>query len=359
MILRQLVANSRPLLRSASGATRLLGSRFPRWVGIVVWTSIALAWALRIVIQQFDPLPSWLYDWHVYAAAAKGLVEGTLYHVPLHSAFPLPVEVFNYPPLSAFVAAPLLLLSDQVAGTLWVATNVAAEGIAAILVARLLRLSDAVVWAGVAFFIFSFNPWGWLELVGNNTPLVLLLVAGFARYHTAGHQRRAGALLGIAIGMKLWPAALLPLLLRERRWSSLLVVGGIIFAAGVATVAWLGSGVIGPLVGALQVRGTITQDNPVYGITWLSQNIDWWPSWGGSVIAAALAFIPANGRLGLGLGILAGMAAVPNLWRQYLSTVFVGLLLVAFGLWGRWRDRDTVDGRLRVRWPRWVPLRRG
>jgi hypothetical protein len=336
---------------------RLFAGRFARWADIVVWTSIALVWALRLVIQQFHPLPAWLYDWHVYAAAAKELVDRTLYYVPLHSAFPLPVEVFNYPPLSGFVAAPLLLLPDQVAGTLWVAANVAAEGIAAVLVARLLRLSNAVAWAGIAFFIFSFNPWGWLELLGNNTPLVLLLVAGFAHYHTAGHQRRAGVLLGVAIGMKLWPLALLPLLLRERRWSSLLVVGGIVLATGVATVAWLGFGVIGPLIDALEFRVTISSD--IYGITWLSHNIDWWPSWGGYAIAAVLAFIPAKGRLGLGLGILAGMAAVPNLWRHYLSTVFVGLLLVAFGLRGRWQGQDRVDETLRARWPRWIPVRRG
>jgi hypothetical protein len=44
-----------------------------------------------------------------------------------------------------------------------------------------------------------------------------------------------------------------------------------------------------------------------------------------------LVLIPARGRLGLGLGILAGMAAVPNLWRHYLPTVAVGFLLLAFG----------------------------
>jgi hypothetical protein len=323
---------------------RFSAARVLRWVGIVAWIASLLAWAARLVGQQFIPQPTWLYDWHVYAAAATGLVERTLYYAPLESSFLLPVTVFNYPPLSALAVVPLLVLPDQLAGTLFVAANIAAMAVAAVITARLLRVSEGVAWAGIGFYVFTFNPWAWLALLGNNTPLVLLLVVAFAHFHLTGQGGRAGVLLGMAIGMKLWPAALLPLLLRERRWRSLIWAAGISAAVGLATVAWLGPEVIGPAVEAARSRGVIKPENPVFGVTWLRENVDWWPSWGGYAIAAALALIPARGRLGLGLGILAGMAAIPNLWRHYLPTVLVGFLLVAFGLKNRNRpDLERLD----------------
>jgi hypothetical protein len=91
--------------------------RWLRRAGIVAWASCVLAWTVQLTVQQFDPIPAWLYDWHVYAAAARGFLESTLYYEPLTSTFPLSVAVFNYPPLSALLVAPLLLLPDQVAGT--------------------------------------------------------------------------------------------------------------------------------------------------------------------------------------------------------------------------------------------------
>jgi hypothetical protein len=316
-----------------------------RWVGIAAWAASLLAWAIRLTVEQFDPRPAWLYDWHVYAAGAEDLVQRSLYYVPLDSAFPIPVQEFNYPPLAALVAAPLLLLPDQVAGTLWVSANIAAMAAAAVVVARILRLSEGVAWAGIGFAVFSFNPWAWFALLGNNTPMVLLLVVSFASYHLAGQQGRAGVLLGVAIGLKLWPAFLLPLLLRERRRRSLVWAVGISAATGLAAIAWLGPEVLRPAWHALRSEATIQPGNLVFGVTWLRENIGWWPFWGGYAIAAVLVLIPARGRLGLGLGILAGMAAVPILWRHYLPTVAIGILLVAFGLRER-RHRDG-DGRER------------
>jgi hypothetical protein len=316
---------------SANDRGWMMATRSLRWIGPTAWVASVLAWTIQLIAQQSDPIPTWLYDWHVYAAAARAFLEGKLYYDQLTSTFLLPVVVFNYPPLSALVVAPLLFLPDQVAGTFWVAANIAAMGGAAILTARLLRLSEAIAWAGIGFFIFTFNPWSWLALLGNNTPLVLLLVLAFAHDHLRGRQGRAGVLLGIAIGLKLWPAALLPLVLRERHWRSLLVVVGISAAVGLATIAWLGPEVIGPAADSIRSRDDIKPGNPVFGITWLRENFDWWPSWGGYAIAALLVAIPVRGRIGIALGILAGMAAVPNLWRHYLPTVTVGFLLAAFG----------------------------
>jgi hypothetical protein len=133
-----------------------------------------------------------------------------------------------------------------------------------------------------------------------------------------------------------------------------MAVVGIVAVVGLATITWLEPAVVGPAVDSIRSRDDIKPGNVVFGITWLRESLDWWPSWGGYAIAAALAVIPARGRLGLGLGMLAGMAAVPNLWRHYLPTVAVGLLLVAFGI--RKGPQNAGKG-LGVNHWRWVQAR--
>ena len=63
-------------------------------------------WVDRFLSLLVAHSKGWLFDWHVYAAAAKDLVQGELYRVPLVSAFPIPVTGFNYPPGSALTAIP-------------------------------------------------------------------------------------------------------------------------------------------------------------------------------------------------------------------------------------------------------------
>ena len=66
---------------------------------------------------------------------------------------------------------------------------------------------------------------------------------------------------------------------------------------------------------------------------------------GGFAVAAILLAIPARRKIGLGLGILAGMAAVPNLWVHYVPTIIVGSLLIASGVYAarRTANFDAAD----------------
>jgi hypothetical protein len=92
-------------------------------------------------------------------------------------------------------------------------------------------------------------------------------------------------------------------------------------------------------VWALQVRAVVEPWNPVLFVSWLRETFAWWPVWAGFLIAAILVLIPAKGRVGIGLGILAGLAVVPNVWRPYAPTLIVAILLVIGGMWGQWRWR--------------------
>ena len=301
-----------------------------RVVGILGWAVGAGLWTAFLANQQFSPRFTWLEDWHVYESAGNQLLAHTLYRVPLESAYRLPLEVFNYPPLSAAVAVPFLPLPDQIAGTTWVALSLAAIAVVAFLTARMLGVRDVLAWSGVGFLAYTLHPWFILALLGNNTPLVLLAVAAFAHEHLAGRQRRAGFFLGVAIGLKLWPAMLIPLLLRERRWSSLIWAVSLVAISVAAAILWLGIDSIGPALSALGARDEVRGENIVLGFSWLREAFGV-PGWVAILAALALVAIPARGKLGIGLGILSGMAVVPNLWRTYLPTIIVGGLLAARG----------------------------
>ena len=97
---------------------------------------------------------------------------------------------------------------------------VAAVAAAVILTARIMRWSNPWLWAGALFFAIPSRTGASAALLGNNTPLVLLLVASFVAVHLAGRPVAGGVLLGVAIATKLWPATFLVVLARERDWRT-------------------------------------------------------------------------------------------------------------------------------------------
>jgi len=313
-----------------------------RIVQVGSWTLAAVIWLFFMTSQQFFPTEFWLLDWHVYSTGARDFWAGALYLTPLESNYQLPIGVFNYPPLSAIAVIPLLPLGDGLAGTLWVAINVAAVAATAVVVARVLGARHPLLWGGLGFLAYTLHPWVKLAFLGNNTPLVLLLVALFAEAHLAGRQGAAGAFLGIAVALKAWPIALVPLLVREGRWRSVAYAAAVVGMVALVTLGRLGTDAIGPALDALQAQAPIEPDNPVLFVSWLRVSQAWWPWWGGFAVAVAILALPAGGRVGIGLGILAGLAPIPNLWRTYLPTLVVAILFVFSGL-VRWPNRRAGE----------------
>lgn len=321
-------------------------SRLAPWSWIAAfafWGWAAWIWVDRYVRMPSDPVSNWLNDWHVYAAAARDFVRGDLYHVPLVSEFTIPVGAFNYPPGSAAIVVPFLALPDSVGGLLFVILNVVSIAAAAVLTMVIVDARPVWLWSGIVFFCYSFSGWSAAANHGNNTPLVLLFVAGAVASHVSNRAVLAGVLLGIAIALKLWPAALAVPLARERSWLTLGWAGGI--AAGITGggLIWLGGpAAVGPMISAFLIDIEPRQSHPLFLLTWLRVQTDWWPEWGGYAVAALLLLIPATGRLGYGVATFAGLAAIPNVWRHYLSTMVFAALLVISGLARRRRERDAV-----------------
>jgi hypothetical protein len=308
------------------------------WIpALALWVGAVLIWADRFRGQLRDPNNGWLFDWHVYAAGAHDLFAGTLYRLPLVSPYKIPVDEFNLPPGAALTAAPFIAFPDAVGGALWVALNIAALAAAAVLTARIVGLRPAWLWSGAAFFLFTVTGWSAAAYLGNNTNLVLLLVAGCITAHLASRSAMSGVLLGVAIASKLWPAALLVPLARERSWRTVAwAVGSAALILGVSLL-WLGGlDVIRPMIAALSLDVEPRPGQTLLAFTWLRIHTGWWPDWGGYVVALLILLIPSRGVTGYGIAILAGMAAIPNLWLHYVPTVVFGAVLAVQGRFRSW-----------------------
>jgi hypothetical protein len=242
------------------------------------------------------------------------------------------------------MAVPFLVFPDDVGGLLWVILNIASVAAVAVLTMIIVGARPVWLWSGLLFFAYTFlSEWSLPAYLGNNTPLVLLFVAGAVTAHISNRSTLAGVLLGVAIAMKLWPAALAVPLARERSWH---VLG---WAFGTAAVIigggliWLGGfDVVGPMVRSMLIDIEPGSYQVLLGLTWLRMHTDWWPVWGGYVVAVLLLLIPVKGRLGYGVAIFAGLAAIPNLWRHYISTVVFAAALVIDGLRRRRQERASA-----------------
>jgi hypothetical protein len=333
---------------------RRLTSRLAPWAWILtlaLWGLAIWIWVARFVGLLFEHAEGWLLDWHVYAAAARDFLGGDLYHVPLVSEFRIPVESFNYPPGSAAIVVPFLAFPDDVGGLLWVLLNIASVAAVAVLTMVIVGARPIWLWSGLLFFVYSFVEWSSEPaFLGNNTPLVLLFVAGALAAHVSSRSTLAGVLLGVAIALKLWPAALAVPLARERSWGTLAWAGGTAALVIGGGLIWLGGvDAVRPMISALLIDVEPRPTQILIGLTWLRVHTDWWPEWGGYAVAALLLLIPVKGRLGYGLATFAGLAAIPNLWRHYVGSIAFAALLVLGGLVRRRRQAASVpDGAVPV-----------
>ena len=301
---------------------------------LAAWTTFAAASVFAVVSGARHAGPNWFQvDWRVYAVGARDLLDRTLYRESLQlDGPPLPVSEFSLPPLSAVWALPLAGLPVEVGGVLWQLGMAASVGASVYLLARVVGVPRPALVAGLALVPLAAHV-SYLEglIGGTNNPIVFALVTLFAWAHVERRERVAGVALALAIGTKLWPLALLPLLLRERRWSSVRWAMAALGVQVLATAAWLGLDIGGHIVDAF--RDPIPVGSPVLGFTALREMYDWWPAWVAPAFALLLVAIPVRGRAAIGVAMLAGLAVIPNLWMHYLPTVLAAVALVVADAW--------------------------
>lgn len=289
-------------------------------------------------------------DWHVYWAAARDLVEGDLYRVPLDAVGrTLSADEFNLPPLSAAWAVPLLALPVLVGGYVWQAVAVAAIASSAIAAASTLRIPRPWLIAGLALGPLALTlPYLEGLHLGTNNFLVLALVAGASWAYLARRDTAAGLLLGLAVATKLWPATLLVVALRERRPRVAGLAAAVVGIQSLVLFGWLGFDALGYAVD--NFRDPIPATGFLIGPTAVPGLRDAWHSGLGLVVAFALLALPLRGRAAIGAATLAGLAVIPNLWVHYAPTVLFGVALIAADIWrtidvSRWANQSEDDHR--------------
>jgi hypothetical protein len=324
-------------------------------LGSLCWVVAIGQAALFVHLATARNLPVWLVDWHVYAAGAADLVERTLYRTVLtYPPHPLPVSEFNLPPMAAALAVPFRLLPDPIAGATWAGTGAVASLAATWwLVYRCLKLPHGWVWIGGVLAIYAQSRTFEIHvLVGNINDLMLGMVALFTILYAQDRRTVAGVVLGIAAATKLWPAMVLIPLARMGRWREVVSALTTVAVLTTAFIVWLGPSVLPDMVAAISTTKVhVTPDNPVLWVAWLREHTNWWPDWGAFVVALGLLAIPARGVAAIGLGMLAGLTLIPNLWGHYFPTLAFSFGLIASGV-ARTAPAQALRRRLGVAWAR-------
>ncbi|MDP9168795.1 MAG: mannosyltransferase [Actinomycetota bacterium] len=191
---------------------------------------LALSLLARFGVTYLVPNGTNFIDLHVYVDGAATMGDGGLYDFVYRPVIPpLPLQ-FTYPPFAALVFYPLHFLPFAVVGLLWQLGIVAALYGSAVLVLKLLKVTDArraMAWTALAIW---FEPVRHLFELGQIGALLMVAVLG------AVVSRRwwvSGLLVGVAAGVKLTPAVAGLYFVGARRWRAV-AWSAAVFAATVA-----------------------------------------------------------------------------------------------------------------------------
>ncbi|HEV2237630.1 MAG TPA: glycosyltransferase family 87 protein [Ktedonobacterales bacterium] len=287
-----------------------------RWAatpyGIVIAGAVALQCAVLAVIRlrAADPTGG---DLCRDAVALRRIVRGVNPYMPITTCGTL----YNlpHPPAYLLLIGPFALLPVAWGAALWDLGALCALALALALIARELRLRMAVwLLAALLALLIFWPPLLNALLEAQVAPVLLLLFTLAWRAARRGQSGQAGAWLGIATGIRLFPGLAVLYFLVRRDWR----------AVGMAAVACAISELLAlPLVGVAGFSAYITREAPSTGAEYLinPHNVSLWGLMGmlfaGSpghpaVIAAAALAKPAAQALALAL---VGALAIRT-WRR-------------------------------------------
>jgi alpha-1,2-mannosyltransferase len=300
----------------------------------------------------------WGYDFTFYWTAARQLLDGQRIYSAAQLAgqyVPQAQVGFLYPPPVAALFAPFALLfptDPRAANWLWAAIG------AAILVWSVLRIA-ALERIGECYPMFADRGRWWLvaaafafppvvdELVVGNVHLLLLglltlawvgLRSGSA---AARGQALAGASIGVASAVKVFPGLLLVWLLLQRRFASVgwAVAGAVAFALVALPLTGLESwreyptvlANLGPTPEAIDALAPTNWLTPLLGFTLARVLVTL------AGLGILVAVRRADLRLSFAVAVVVAVLVTPAMYTSYLSIFVLPLLL-------------GLAARIRVRW---------
>lgn len=184
-----------------------------------------IAWAAIVVITAIDGLEADLDDYRCFYSGARAIVEGDeLYQVYRGG--------YIYPPLLAWVLAPVSELGEAGSAFVWTLAMAVLTPLAAWLSAGAVRealgarwsawQTGAVAAAGLLVVIEKFQR---VLQQGNSDVLIALGFAAGMRW-LLSRPMLAGIALGATLNVKYLPVIFLPYLLVRRMWIALLAAAG-------------------------------------------------------------------------------------------------------------------------------------
>ena len=297
---------------------------FAGWVGTAA-AAVAAVWAVKIYVSFVSNVfehPHAPHDLAVFLRAA-----GKVIHLAAPYAFRAD-ETYAYPPLLAFLTAPLHPAGEAVATLLWTLLSLGAVGFSL----WLLGVRDWRCYALAAAYPFTRSA----VHLGTVAPLLLLGLAAAWRWRD--RLTPAAASLGAAVALKLflWPlVAWLALTGRIRAAGAAVVSAVVLIILPWAALGFAGLGGYPGLlrhlsddeasssysVVAMAVRAHLPQSAGV-GLSLLA----------GAVLLAAAAWVarqerPEADATVLTLCLAAALAASPIVWMHYFLLLVVPLAL--------------------------------
>lgn len=201
----------------------------------MVAQAVLVGVALVIYVLVLTPGGSRHQDFGAYLAAARDILHGhPLYATFLHHPFPDATlrPAYIYPPSFALLVAPLGLLPDGVAATVWLAIEQASLVIAVVIVVRWLRPTRWAITA-LLFATLTFYPL-WVDVVQGQANLLVLLLITIGVVGVLRDRPAFGAAIGAAAALKVTPLILVAWLLLDRRFrAAAFALGGFAALTGV------------------------------------------------------------------------------------------------------------------------------
>jgi glycosyl transferase family 87 len=290
----------------------------------------------------YDPALSALAGWGsvpdfgVFYLAAEAVVHG---HSPYVLDLPSGWLGYVYPPLLAFLLAPLTLVSFSTAMTLWSVASI----LFVVLALRILGVRDWRCYPVVLLWPFNRSA---IEF-GDIEPLLVLAVALSWRYRDTPVRASLAAGFSIALKLYVWPLALWQGLSGRIRTASLTCAA----IVGFVLVPWALIGFQGLTSYPALLRDVADQQSNSWSLVALFEGLDVAPTFARTLSLAVgmcllfLAFRATRApsdtqqvrdRRSFTLALAAALALTPVVWNHYLLLLLVPVAIARPRLSGLW-----------------------